>query len=170
MAKSSRKPSRAAGAKPRGRAARAVSAKPVYVLNGPNLNLLGQREPEIYGTTTLAAIKALVADSAKTLGLKVVFRQSNAEGELVSWVQEARTKASGVIINAAAYSHTSIALHDALAMLDVPVVEVHISNVFKREPFRHHSYISPVASGVISGLGVEGYVLALQAIGKGISN
>lgn len=140
------------------------SSKPIYVLNGPNLNLLGQREPEIYGNTTLADIDKLVSDKAGALGLAVDCRQSNHEGELVTWIQESREKASGLVLNAAAYTHTSIAIHDALAMLDIPVIEVHISNIFKRESFRHHSTVSPVATGVICGLGVTGYELALDAI------
>lgn len=139
-------------------------AKPVYVLNGPNLNLLGQREPHIYGSATLAAIEKQVAARAKALGLAVICHQSNHEGELVDWIQEARTMGSGVVINAGAYSHTSIAIHDALATLDIPVIEVHISNVYKREAFRHHSMISPVATGIICGLGTIGYDLALEAI------
>lgn len=155
--------------KPAAKAAKAQAkvkavAKPVYVLNGPNLNLLGQREPHIYGSTTLAAIEKRVAAHAKSLGLAVICHQSNHEGELIDWIQEARTMGSGVVINAGAYSHTSIAIHDALATLDIPVVEVHISNVYKREAFRHHSMISPVATGVICGLGVVGYDLALEAI------
>lgn len=169
MAKSSLKARQSARPKPRKGTVRAVTFKPVYVLNGPNLNLLGEREPHIYGTATLAAVKTMMAEAALPLGLKTVFRQSNHEGELIDWVQEARTKASGVIINAAAYSHSSIALHDALAALDIPILEVHITNVFKREAFRHHSYISLVATGVICGLGVEGYALALHAIHRQIS-
>lgn len=146
------------------KASKPVFVLPVFVLNGPNLNLLGQREPEIYGSTTLAEIEKQVKAKAKTLGLAVDCRQSNHEGELVDWIQEARTKACAVILNAGAYSHTSIAIHDALATLDIPVVEVHISNVYKRESFRHHSTISPVATGVICGLGTIGYALALEAI------
>ncbi|MBO6635291.1 type II 3-dehydroquinate dehydratase [Parvibaculum sp.] len=146
------------------KAAPKTPAKPVYVLNGPNLNLLGQREPEIYGSTTLADIEKLVKTKAKALGLAVVCRQSNHEGELVDWIQEAREKAAAVILNAAAYSHTSIAIHDALATLDMPVIEVHISNVYKRESFRHHSTVSSVATGVICGLGTIGYELALEAV------
>ncbi len=145
------------------------NARPVYVLNGPNLNLLGQREPHVYGSTTLADIVAMIEKHAKARGVAVVCRQSNHEGELVDWIHEARKKGSGVILNAGAYSHTSIALHDALATLDIPVVEVHISNVYKRESFRHHSYISSVAKGVICGLGVQGYSLALDAILADIS-
>ena len=138
--------------------------KPIYVLNGPNLNLLGTREPEIYGKTTLADIKKMVADRAVTLGLETDFRQTNSEGELVNWIQEAREAAGGLILNAAAYSHTSIAIFDALSALEIPIMEVHLSNIFKREEFRHHSYVSPVAQGVICGLGAHGYELALEAI------
>jgi 3-dehydroquinate dehydratase-2 len=145
------------------RAAKAI-AKPVYVLNGPNLNLLGQREPEIYGSTSLNDIEKMVAAHGKTRGVNVLCLQSNHEGDLVTWIQEARSMAAGLIINAGAYSHTSIAVHDALAMLDIPAVEVHISNVHKREEFRHYSYMSSVVTGVICGLGVQGYTLALDAI------
>jgi 3-dehydroquinate dehydratase II len=137
---------------------------PIYVLNGPNLNLLGTREPDIYGRTTLAGIRAMAARQAKSHGLTVVFRQSNHEGELVEWIQEARTKAAGVIINAGAYTHTSVALHDALRALDCPIVEVHLSNTFAREEFRHRSHISPVATGLIVGFGAKSYVLAVDAI------
>ncbi|MEP2829560.1 MULTISPECIES: type II 3-dehydroquinate dehydratase [Alphaproteobacteria] len=141
------------------------TAKPVFVLNGPNLNLLGQREPEIYGSTTLADIERQVRARAEALGLTADCRQSNHEGELVDWIHEAREGAAGVILNAGAYSHTSIAIHDALAALDnIPVIEVHISNVYKRESFRHHSTISSVATGVICGLGTIGYDLALEAV------
>lgn len=150
-------------------AAKPIATKPIYVLNGPNLNLLGQREPEIYGRTTLADVEKTVTARAKALGAAVLCLQSNNEGDLVTWIQEARTMARGVIINAGAYSHTSIAIHDALAMLDIPVVEVHISNIYKRETFRHHSHISSVATGLICGLGVKGYELALEAILADIS-
>lgn len=139
-------------------------AKPIFVLNGPNLNLLGTREPEIYGTTTLADIEAMCATRANALGLSVDFRQSNSEGELVTWIQDARTQASAIIINAAAYTHTSIALADALSAADLPTVEVHLSNIYKREAFRHISYISPVALGLICGFGASGYMLALDAL------
>ncbi|MCE9648830.1 MAG: type II 3-dehydroquinate dehydratase [Parvibaculum sp.] len=150
-------------------AAQAKGVKPVYVLNGPNLNLLGLREPEIYGRTSLADIEKLVTAHAKARGITALCLQSNHEGELVTWIQEARSMASGVIINAAAYSHTSVAIHDALAMLDIPAVEVHISNVYKREEFRHYSFVSSVVKGVICGLGVQGYTLALDAILADIS-
>ena len=144
--------------------AKKSKALPIYVLNGPNLNLLGMREPEIYGRTTLAEIGKMMAQQAKSHGLSVIFRQSNHEGELIDWIQEARTKSSGMIINGGAYSHTSLALHDALRALDRPIVEVHLSNPFTREAFRHHSRISPVAKGVIVGFGAKGYVLAVDAL------
>ncbi len=137
---------------------------PVYVLNGPNLNLLGSREPEVYGRQALSDIEKAVNQRAKKAGLEVVFRQSNHEGELVDWIQEARTKGSGVIINPGAYTHTSIALLDALEMLDKPIVEVHLSNPNAREPWRHTSVIAPVADGSIVGFGGLGYELALRAI------
>jgi 3-dehydroquinate dehydratase-2 len=139
-------------------------AQAIYVLNGPNLNLLGTREPDIYGRTTLTEIGEMAARQAKSHGLSVVFRQSNHEGELVEWIQEARTKAAGVVINAGAYTHTSVALHDAIKGAGVPVIELHISNVHAREPFRHHSYLSPAAKGVILGFGVRGYALAITAL------
>ncbi len=139
---------------------------PVYVLNGPNLNLLGTREPEIYGRATLKDIEKATAARAKRHGLKIVFRQSNHEGELVDWIHEALTKGCGVIINAGAYSHTSIALHDALKALDKPIIEVHLSNPKRREAFRHHSYVSEAAKGVIFGLGSTGYLLAVEAIAE----
>lgn len=136
----------------------------VYVLNGPNLNLLGKRQPEIYGRATLADVEALCRKACDGLGLGLVFRQSNHEGQLVDWIQEARDKAAGIVINAAAYTHTSVALLDALNAAEKPVVEVHLSNIYRRESFRHHSYISPAATGVICGLGPKGYVLALEAL------
>ncbi|MFH1158339.1 MAG: type II 3-dehydroquinate dehydratase [Pseudomonadota bacterium] len=136
----------------------------ILVLNGPNLNMLGVREPDVYGVKNLDAIAAECEEYAAELGCSVDFRQSNHEGELVTIVQEARDGCSGVIINGGAYSHTSIALLDALKLLDIPVIEVHISNVFKRESFRHHSYISEAAQGVICGFGAHGYILALNAM------
>jgi 3-dehydroquinate dehydratase-2 len=136
----------------------------IFVLNGPNLNLLGLREPEIYGTGTLDDLETLCAETAEGLGLAIDFRQSNLEGELISWVHEARTKAAGLIINPAGYSHTSVALMDAILALDIPIVEVHLSNIHKREAFRHHSYVSHAADGVICGLGFAGYRLALIAL------
>jgi 3-dehydroquinate dehydratase-2 len=137
---------------------------PVYVLNGPNLNLLGTREPEIYGRDTLADIEKKVTARAKTHGLKVVFRQSNHEGDLVDWIQEARGKGCGVIINPGAYSHTSIAIYDAFKALDKPIIEVHLSNPHQREAFRHHDYVAMAAKGVIVGLGPNGYLLAVDAM------
>ena len=136
------------------------------VLNGPNLNLLGRREPEIYGRTTLADIEAMVAGWAAELGVAVDFRQSNHEGELVDWIQGAAGVHAGIAINAGAYTHTSIAIHDALKFTGLPVVEVHLSNVFARDAFRHHSYIAPIALGVICGFGADGYRFALQALAR----
>ena len=133
----------------------------LYVLNGPNLNLLGEREPDIYGYDTLADVQKRCEVAAD--GASVVFRQSNHEGELVDWIQEARTKASALIINPAAYTHTSVALFDALKTLKIPVIECHLSNPAAREAFRHHSYVSLAATGVIAGLGVQGYELAVKA-------
>jgi 3-dehydroquinate dehydratase-2 len=138
----------------------------VLVLNGPNLNLLGKREPEIYGSETLGDIEKAAKAHGRGLGLTVEFRQSNAEGELVSWLHEAREKADGVILNGGAYTHTSIALRDAALALETPLVEVHLSNLFKRETFRHHSYISDVAEGLICGFGAQGYLLALDAMAR----
>jgi 3-dehydroquinate dehydratase-2 len=139
-------------------------AIPVFVLNGPNLNMLGTREPGIYGGKSLADIEKDCKAAGKELGLKVDFRQSNQEGTLVDWIQEAATAAKGIVINPGAYTHTSVALQDAIRAAGLPVVEVHLSNIFAREPFRHHSYVSPVAAGVICGLGPLGYRLALEAI------
>ena len=137
-------------------------AKPILVLNGPNLNLLGLRQPEIYGRETLADVETELSKLAAELGVAVDCRQSNHEGQLVDWIHEARTKASGILINPGAYSHTSIAILDALNAFDGPVLEVHISNIHKREAFRHHSYVSSRAEGVIAGFGTEGYLLALR--------
>lgn len=139
-------------------------AKPVYVLNGPNLNLLGVREPAVYGRDTLDDVKALTVAKAGQVHLAVEFRQSNSEGELVGWVQEARGQAAGIIINAGGLTHTSIALLDALQAAELPVIEVHLSNIFRRESFRTHSYVSLAATGVICGLGAKGYELALEAM------
>src|SRR5580698_8584986 len=136
----------------------------ILVLNGPNLNLLGSREPEVYGTGTLDDLETLCAETAEGIGIAIDFRQSNIEGELISWVQEARGRAAGLIINPAGYSHTSIALMDAVLTLDIPVIEVHLSNIHKREAFRHNSYMSRAADGVICGLGFAGYRLALIAL------
>jgi 3-dehydroquinate dehydratase-2 len=136
----------------------------VAVLNGPNINMLGIREPEKYGSTTLDELEALCAEAAEQLGLAIDFRQTNGEGELVTWVQECRGRAAGIIINPAGYTTTSIAVMDALLAVGLPVIEVHITNIHRREEFRHHSFISKAATGVIAGLGVEGYALALRAM------
>jgi 3-dehydroquinate dehydratase-2 len=141
-------------------------AHTVLILNGPNLNMLGKREPGIYGADTLDSIREACQAHGAGLGLDVDFRQSNHEGELVSWIQQAMDTAGCVIINAAAYTHTSVAIHDALRLLKVPVIEVHLSNVHARESFRHHSYISPVASGVLCGFGAHGYIMALDAASR----
>lgn len=135
----------------------------IFVLNGPNLNLLGTREPRIYGNQTLDDIGALLDDRAKGLGVKVDLRQSNHEGHLVDWLQEAMAKASAVILNAGGYAHSSIAIRDAAAALQIPIIEVHLSNVYAREHFRRQSYVAQVARGSIVGLGAMGYVLALDA-------
>jgi len=144
-------------------------AKPIYVLNGPNLNLLGTREPEVYGKETLDDLRQRCERRAKSLGFVVDFRQSNLEGELVTWIQEARTEAAGLIVNAGALTHTSIAILDALLACPVPSVEVHLSNIFAREPFRHRSYISKAAKGVICGFGGLGYELAIEALAATVS-
>jgi 3-dehydroquinate dehydratase-2 len=138
----------------------------VLILNGPNLNMLGTREPQIYGTETLDDVEAACQETAAGLGLAIDFRQSNHEGELVTWIQEARGEHDAILINAGAYSHTSVAILDALQAVSLPVFEVHLSNIFRREPFRHHSHVSTVARGVICGLGSHGYTLALQAIAR----
>jgi 3-dehydroquinate dehydratase-2 len=138
--------------------------KKVLVLNGPNLNMLGKREPAIYGSTTLANIEAACAQDGASLGLTVTCRQSNHEGELVTWIQEARGTQDGIVLNAGAYTHTSIAIADALAAAEVPFIELHLSNVFAREDFRHHSWLSPLAKGIICGFGAKGYSLALEAM------
>ena len=142
-----------------------ASKLPLLILNGPNLNTLGTREPQIYGHDTLADVEALCVKAAAEYGRTVDFRQSNHEGVLIDWIQEARTGHDGVIINPAGYSHTSVALHDALALLEgKPILEVHISNIHKRESYRHHSYVSSVADGVIAGCGVQGYALAIARV------
>ena len=138
----------------------------IYILNGPNLNLLGTREPQIYGHDTLASIEALCHDRAKALGFEITFRQTNIEGELVNSIHEARDKAKGLIINAGAYTHTSVALHDAVKAVGLPAVEVHLSNVHAREAFRHHSYMAAAAKGVICGFGPHSYILALEALAQ----
>lgn len=138
----------------------------ILLLNGPNLNMLGTREPQIYGSETLADVETICRAEADRLGLALDFRQSNHEGELVTWIQQARGQQDAIILNAGAYTHTSVAIMDALSAVDLPVIEVHLSNIFRREPFRHHSYVSMVARGVICGLGSHGYILALQAVSR----
>lgn len=143
----------------------------VFVLNGPNLNMLGAREPSIYGGLDLAGIRRLVETRAASLDLEVEFHQTNHEGVLVEQVHEALVRgAVGIVINPGAYTHTSVALHDAIRAVGLPVIEVHLSNVFARESFRHHSYVSPVARGVICGFGPKGYELALEALASALSN
>ena len=146
----------------------------IFILNGPNLNLLGEREPAVYGHTTLADIEHACRQRAEALGASTDFRQSNAEGDLIDWIHQARRDADALIINAGAYTHTSIAIMDALLALTIPVIEVHLSNIFRRESFRHHSYISQSATGLICGLGAKGYELAIEAAvsahGKGHSS
>ena len=136
--------------------------KPIFILNGPNLNLLGQRQPEVYGKATLEDVAEGCASLAEELGLTIRFHQSNHEGQIIDWIHQARSDGAGIIINPAAYTHTSIAIFDALSAFDGPVLEVHISNIHRRETFRHHSFVSPRADGVIAGFGTEGYLLALR--------
>jgi 3-dehydroquinate dehydratase II len=139
--------------------------KTVFVLNGPNLNLLGTREPHIYGRATLGDVEKLCRTTAKRHGLAVEFRQSNHEGEIIDWIHEARAKkAVGLIINPAGYTHTSVAIADALATMETPVIEIHISNIYAREPFRSHSYVSPIARSVVCGFGIDGYALAITGL------
>ncbi len=144
--------------------AKKTKVLPIYVLNGPNLNLLGSREPEVYGRATLAEIDQMVAERAKTHGCSAICRQSNHEGDLIDWIQEARTGASAVILNAAGLSHTSVSLLDACRALDIPLIEVHLSNPFRRDAYRRHSFISEVATGVVCGLGATGYLCAIDAV------
>ena len=136
----------------------------VAVLNGPNMNMLGLRQPTLYGAATLDDVETLCAETAETLDIAIDFRQSNHEGELVTWVQEFRQTASGIVINPAGYTTTSIALMDALLACELPIIEVHVTNIHRREEFRQHSYVSRVAEGVICGLGIRGYALALSAM------
>ena len=138
----------------------------VAVLNGPNLNLLGKREPEIYGSETLAEVEADCHRVGAKLGLDIEFRQSNREYEIIDWIHGCRDRAGGVVINPAAFTHTSVAIRDALAAFEGPIIEVHVSNVHRREDFRHHSYVSGVASGIIVGCGTQGYELALRRMAK----
>jgi 3-dehydroquinate dehydratase-2 len=136
----------------------------IVVLNGPNLNMLGLRQPQIYGSATLQDVEQLCRETAERVGLAIEFRQTNGEGELISWVQQCRGRAAGIVINPAGYSHTSVALLDALLAVELPVIEVHISNIHRRDEFRHHSFVSKAATGVICGLGIRGYAMALQAM------
>ena len=136
----------------------------IAVLNGPNMNMLGLRQPHLYGAATIDDVETLCADTAEQLGLAIDFRQTNSEGELVSWIQECRNRAAAIVINPAGYTTTSIAVMDALLAVDLPTIEVHITNIHRREEFRHHSFISKAATGVIAGLGVHGYALALHAL------
>jgi 3-dehydroquinate dehydratase-2 len=140
-------------------------AKSVYVLNGPNLNLLGTREPETYGDATLADVERLCRDAAGRHKLDLEFRQSNHEGQLIDWIQEAAAKgAAGVVLNAGGYTHSSVSIRDAVAAVNIPVIEVHISNIFARDRFRHHSHIAPVAKASLCGFGIQGYVLAIDGL------
>jgi len=140
-------------------------AKTIYVLNGPNLNLLGTREPETYGRATLTDVERLCRDHAKRHQLDLEFRQSNHEGELIDWIHEAgANKAAGIVLNAGGYTHTSVSIRDAVSSVGIPVVEVHISNIFARDSFRHHSYIAPVASASLCGFGIAGYGLAIDGL------
>ncbi|MDX5394355.1 MAG: 3-dehydroquinate dehydratase [Caulobacteraceae bacterium] len=141
-------------------------SKPIYVLSGPNLNLLGVREPQIYGKETLDDVRAACERRAEAFGRTIVFRQSNHEGMLIDWVQEARTEASAIVINPAGYGHTSIALLDALKAAEVPIVECHLSNPAAREAFRHHTYVSLAATGLVSGFGLASYELAVEAAAR----
>ena len=138
----------------------------ILIVNGPNLNMLGQREPEIYGRDTLADIEQACTERAAVLDLEIDFRQSNSEGELVTWAQGAGRTHAGLIVNAGGYTHTSVALLDALVASGLPVVEVHLSNIFRREEFRHHSYVSRAATGIICGFGLAGYLMALDAMAR----
>ena len=144
--------------------------KIIYILNGPNLNLLGEREPEIYGSESIDDIQKLTEQSAKTKNADIIFKQTNHEGELIEMIHDARKKSDGLIINPAGYTHTSVAIYDALLSLDIPIIEVHISNIYKREKFRHSSYVSMAANSVISGFGIDGYIFALESMLKNIKN
>ena len=135
----------------------------ILFLNGPNMNLLGTRQPEIYGRDTLASIEASVQERARTLGVTVEFRQTNDEGQLVTWIQQAKGSVRAIALNAAAYTHTSVAIRDAISAVELPVIEVHLSNIHARETFRHHSMIAPVCRGQVSGFGAFSYILALEA-------
>ena len=144
--------------------------KVIHILNGPNLNLLGEREPEIYGPESIDDIHKLTEDFAKSKNAEIIFKQTNHEGELIEMIHDARKKSDGLIINPAGYTHTSVAIYDALLSLNIPIIEVHISNIYKREKFRHSSYVSMAANSVISGFGIDGYIFALESMLKSIKN
>ena len=144
--------------------------KVIHILNGPNLNLLGEREPEIYGPESIDDIHKLAKDFAKSKNAEIIFKQTNHEGELIEMIHDARKKSDGLILNPAGYTHTSVAIYDALLSLNIPIIEVHISNIYKREKFRHSSYVSMAANSVISGFGIDGYIFALESMLKSIKN
>ena len=144
--------------------------KVIHILNGPNLNLLGEREPEIYGPESIDDIHKLTEDFAKSKNAEIIFKQTNHEGELIEMIHDARKKSDGLIINPAGYTHTSVAIYAALLSLNIPIIEVHISNIYKREKFRHSSYVSMAANSVISGFGIDGYIFALESMLKSIKN
>ena len=144
--------------------------KVIHILNGPNLNLLGEREPEIYGSESIDDIQKLTEGFAKSKNAEIIFKQTNHEGELIEMIQDTRKKSDGLIINPAGYTHTSVAIYDALLSLNIPIIEVHISNIYKREKFRHSSYVSMAANSVISGFGIDGYIFALESMLKSIKN
>ena len=144
--------------------------KVIHILNGPNLNLLWEREPEIYGPESIDDIHKLTEDFAKSKNAEIIFKQTNHEGELIEMIHDARKKSDGLIINPAGYTHTSVAIYDALLSLNIPIIEVHISNIYKREKFRHSSYVSMAANSVISGFGIDGYIFALESMLKSIKN
>ena len=142
----------------------------IIIINGPNLNLLGEREPEIYGSESIDDIQKLIEQYAKSKNTEIIFKQTNHEGELIEMIHDARKKSDGLIINPAGYTHTSVAIYDALLSLNIPIIEVHISNIYKREKFRHSSYVSMAANSVISGFGIDGYIFALESMIKNIKN
>ena len=144
--------------------------KKILIINGPNLNLLGEREPEIYGSESIDDIQKLTEQLAKSKNIEIIFKQTNHEGELIEMIHDARKKSDGLIINPAGYTHTSVAIYDALLSLNIPIIEVHISNIYKREKFRHSSYVSMAANSVISGFGIDGYIFALESMIKNIKN
>ncbi|MGZ8177519.1 type II 3-dehydroquinate dehydratase [Williamsia sp. SKLECPSW1] len=146
-----------------------MSAQTVLLLNGPNLNMLGTRQPEVYGTATLADAVEVAERAARDVGLALVARQTNHEGEMIDWIHEARGAVAGIVVNPGGWTHTSVALADALVVPEVPIVEVHLSNVAAREPFRHHSYVSPIALAVIAGCGVQGYDFAIRTLAERIT-